>query len=82
MIAPVKAEASQFTSSGYLWFMVTIMVLYAIASGACSKRHFFTLADVKIQWFAGYQNARYSSSKKRKVQNEHLNIVCQNLNGL
>ena len=25
-IAPVKAEASQFTSSGYLWFMITIMV--------------------------------------------------------
>ena len=32
MIAPIKAEASQFTSSGYLWFMVTIMVLYALVA--------------------------------------------------
>ena len=39
MIAPVKAEPSQFTSSGYLWFMITIMVLYAIV--ASGKRIFY-----------------------------------------
>ena len=61
-----------------VWYVCVVIHSY-IVKGAKSRKAFSSSSDLQSKELKDCLPNCYSNNKIRKTQNEHLNIICQNL---